>query len=95
MIKLWQLLLRADLPSGPLDETRFTVFGLGDSAYERFCWASKKVIWWMESLGAREFYPGCTQMSENNSGRCRLFWIYFVLVRLTGSVDTMASSGRG
>ena len=37
MIKPWQVLLRADLPSDLLDETRFTVFGLGDSAYERFC----------------------------------------------------------
>ena len=60
MIKLWQLLLRADLPSDLFDETRFTVFGLGDSAYERFCWASKKVIWGMASLGASEFYPSCT-----------------------------------
>ena len=95
MLKLWKLLLRADLPSDLFDEMRFAISGLGDSAYERFCWASKTVTRRMASLGASEFYPSCTQMSKNDSGKCQLFWMHFVLVRLTGSVDTMASWGRG
>ncbi|KIM26533.1 hypothetical protein M408DRAFT_330504 [Serendipita vermifera MAFF 305830] len=35
----------------------FTVFGLGDSAYERFCWASKMLVRRLLSLGAMEFHP--------------------------------------
>ena len=68
MIKLWQLLLRVDLPSDLFDEIYFTVFGFGDSAYERFCWASKKVIRRMESLGAAEFHPSCHADEQERFG---------------------------
>ena len=44
MTILWQLLLRADLPNNPYDETHFTVLGLGDSAYEWFCWAARNFL---------------------------------------------------
>ena len=68
MIKLWQLLLRADLLNDLFDETCFTVFGLGDSAYERFCWASKKLVRRMESLGAKEFHPSCHADEQERFG---------------------------
>lgn len=57
MKPLWQQLLRADLPTNLFDEMEFTVFGLGDSAYERFCWASKMLVRRLLSLGAVEFHP--------------------------------------
>lgn len=57
MKPLWQQLLRADLPANLFDEMEFTVFGLGDSAYERFCWASKMLVRRLLSLGAVEFHP--------------------------------------
>ena len=68
MIKLWKLLLRGDLLSDLFDETSFTVFGLGDSAYERFCWASKKLVRRMESLGAKEFHPSCHADEQERFG---------------------------
>jgi len=57
MKPLWQQLLRPTLPPNLFDEMDFTVFGLGDSAYERFCWASKMLVRRLLSLGAMEFHP--------------------------------------
>lgn len=54
MSPLWNMLLRSDLPEDILEELSFAVFGLGDSAYEKFCWAAKKLSRRLESLGAKE-----------------------------------------
>ncbi|KAG8901677.1 NAPDH-dependent diflavin reductase, partial [Tulasnella sp. 403] len=57
MAGLWRALIRADLPSDLLDHMRFAVFGLGDSSYERFNWAAKKLQRRLISLGAVEILP--------------------------------------
>ncbi|KAG8901255.1 NAPDH-dependent diflavin reductase, partial [Tulasnella sp. 417] len=54
MMTLWRTLLRSDLPTDLLDATHFAVFGLGDSGYERFNWAAKKLQRRLLSLGAME-----------------------------------------
>ncbi|KAG8996376.1 NAPDH-dependent diflavin reductase [Tulasnella sp. JGI-2019a] len=54
MSRLWQTLLRSDLPEDLLDEMQFAVFGLGDSGYERFNWAAKKLQRRLLVLGGRE-----------------------------------------
>ncbi|KAG8942817.1 NAPDH-dependent diflavin reductase [Tulasnella sp. 419] len=54
MSHLWRNLIRSDLPSDLLDSMEFAVFGLGDSGYERFNWAAKKLQRRLENLGARE-----------------------------------------
>lgn len=54
MSQLWHMLLRADLPPDILEDLNFAVFGLGDSSYEKFCWAAKKLSRRLLSLGARE-----------------------------------------
>ena len=54
MTPLWNLLLRSDLPTDLFDETEFAVFGLGDTAYEKFCWPAKKLCRRMQSLGSTE-----------------------------------------
>ncbi|KAL1759766.1 hypothetical protein FB107DRAFT_204590 [Schizophyllum commune] len=51
---LFNLLLRADLPHDLFDELSFTVFGLGDSAYEKFCWPAKVLNARLRGLGAHE-----------------------------------------
>ncbi len=56
MTPLWNNLLRSDLPSDALEDLLFSVFGLGDSGYEKFCWAAKKLSRRMSSLGATEIY---------------------------------------
>ncbi|EJD05242.1 riboflavin synthase domain-like protein [Fomitiporia mediterranea MF3/22] len=58
MTPMWNMLLRADLPPDIFEDLHFAVFGLGDSAYEKFCWAAKKLSRRMLSLGAREI---CTR----------------------------------
>ena len=56
MTPLWQNLLRSDLPPDAFQDLLFSVFGLGDSGYEKFCWVAKKLSRRMVSLGAVEFY---------------------------------------
>ncbi|KAI5984237.1 riboflavin synthase domain-like protein [Pisolithus marmoratus] len=57
MTPLWNLLLRSDLPRDLFEDLDFCVFGLGDSAYERFCWPAKKLSRRLLYLGAHEVCP--------------------------------------
>lgn len=54
MTSLWRMLLRSDLPVDLFEDLSFAVFGLGDTSYEKFCWAAKKLGRRMSSLGATE-----------------------------------------
>jgi sulfite reductase alpha subunit-like flavoprotein len=51
---MWKTLLRSDLPPDLFDDLSFAVFGLGDTAYEKFCWPAKKLCRRLLSLGATE-----------------------------------------
>ncbi|KAF7318067.1 NAD(P)H-dependent diflavin oxidoreductase 1 [Mycena chlorophos] len=55
MNTMWKALLRSDLPPDLFDDLSFAVFGLGDSAYEKFCWPAKKLARRLHVLGAQEF----------------------------------------
>ncbi|KAJ6460363.1 hypothetical protein C8R47DRAFT_1161017 [Mycena vitilis] len=54
MSLMWKTLLRSDLPADLFDDLSFAVFGLGDTAYEKFCWPAKKLSRRLASLGATE-----------------------------------------
>ncbi|WVW78975.1 NADPH-dependent diflavin oxidoreductase 1 [Kwoniella bestiolae CBS 10118] len=54
MMDLWKALLRSNLPDDILEDVHFTLFGLGDSSYERFCYAGKILARRMEGLGANK-----------------------------------------
>jgi sulfite reductase alpha subunit-like flavoprotein len=54
MTELWNTLLRSDLPEDLFEGLPFAVFGLGDTSYESFNWAAKKLSRRMQSLGAEE-----------------------------------------
>ena len=43
MINSWKFLIRKDIPEGSLSNLNFTVFGLGDSSYEKFNAIAKKL----------------------------------------------------
>ncbi|KIK57477.1 hypothetical protein GYMLUDRAFT_229030 [Collybiopsis luxurians FD-317 M1] len=58
MTVLWNILLRSDLPEDLFEDLHFTVFGLGDTAYEKFCWPAKRLTRRLESLGAVKFCQG-------------------------------------
>lgn len=54
MTSLWNMLLRSDLPEDLFEDLSFAVFGLGDTAYEKFCWPAKLLSRRLASLGATE-----------------------------------------
>ncbi|PSR76808.1 hypothetical protein PHLCEN_2v8189 [Hermanssonia centrifuga] len=54
MTPFWNMLLRSDLPHDLFDHLEFAVFGLGDSAYDKFCWPAKLLSRRLSSLGATE-----------------------------------------
>lgn len=56
MINSWRFLLRKDLPSGSLSQLKFTVFGLGDSTYDKFNAMAKKLTQRCLDLGASLFH---------------------------------------
>jgi len=56
MINAWRFLLRKDLPSMSLANLRFTVFGLGDSSYDKFNAMAKKLTQRLLDLGAQLFH---------------------------------------
>ncbi|THH17031.1 hypothetical protein EW146_g3703 [Bondarzewia mesenterica] len=57
MTPLWNMLLRSDLPPDLFEDLEYAVFGLGDTAYEKFCWPAKKLDRRLKSLGAAEICP--------------------------------------
>ncbi|EIW68114.1 NADPH-ferrihemoprotein reductase [Tremella mesenterica] len=52
MLPLWTALLRTSLPRDILEDVHFALFGLGDSSYEKFCYAGKMLLRRLEGLGA-------------------------------------------
>lgn len=56
MTSAWRFLLRKDLPAGSLSALKFTVFGLGDSSYDKFNAMAKKLTQRLLDLGATLFH---------------------------------------
>ena len=54
MKSFWQFLLRRSLASNSLEKLRVAVFGLGDSSYEKFNAAARKLNTRLKQLGATE-----------------------------------------
>ena len=52
MKPLWSALLRSSLPTNILEDVNFALYGLGDSSYEKFCYAGKMLARRMEGLSA-------------------------------------------
>lgn len=51
MTPLWSMLLRADLPHDLFEDMQFSIFGLGDTAYEQFCWPARRLERRLLNLG--------------------------------------------
>lgn len=65
---LWNMLLRKDLPDDILDDVSFTVFGVGDSGYERFNWAGKILRRRLLGLGGVEFIDSAEWWADERAG---------------------------
>ncbi len=61
MTPLWNKLLSSRLPQDLFEDLQFAVFGLGDTAYDKFCWPAKLLSKRLISLGA-------TQVCERGEG---------------------------
>ncbi len=68
MTSLWNMLLRSDLPADLFEDMQFTVFGLGDTSYEKFCWPAKRLARRLENLGARKFCEAAEGDEQHLSG---------------------------
>jgi sulfite reductase alpha subunit-like flavoprotein len=85
---LWASLLRAGLPSDLFEDVQYAVFGLGDTAYERFCWPAKLLDRRLAALGA---VPVCARGEGDEQHRLgyvhgsgHLFFVLSTLSALTG-----------
>lgn len=67
MHKFMKFLLRSDLPSNIFSHFNFSVFGLGDSSYDKFNFASKRLYRRMQQLGAKDFVGFRGEGDERNS----------------------------
>ncbi|OJD18209.1 hypothetical protein AJ78_01767 [Emergomyces pasteurianus Ep9510] len=61
----WKSLLLKKLPPTFLRGVKFALFGLGDSSYPKFNWASRKLYKRLLQLGAYELYP-CGEADEQH-----------------------------
>ncbi|KAJ0394625.1 hypothetical protein P43SY_006462 [Pythium insidiosum] len=57
--KLWRFLKRRTQPKNLLQHVVFTVLGLGDTNYDKFCYMGKSIDKRMTELGAQRFYDMC------------------------------------
>lgn len=57
MKRFWKFLLRKNLPTNSLIHLKYAVLGLGDSSYQKFNFAAKKLNKRLAQLGAVELIP--------------------------------------
>lgn len=57
MRQFWRLLLRKYLPTTLLSNVKYGILGLGDSSYQKFNFAAKKLNRRLMQLGAKELLP--------------------------------------
>lgn len=57
MRQFWRLLLRKNLPTTLLSNVKYGILGLGDSSYQKFNFAAKKLNRRLMQLGAKELLP--------------------------------------
>lgn len=57
MLGFWKFLLQKHLSSTSLSSVEVAVFGLGDSSYEKYNAAARRLMMRMKQLGARELLP--------------------------------------
>uniref|UniRef100_H3HCW1 Methionine synthase reductase n=1 Tax=Phytophthora ramorum TaxID=164328 RepID=H3HCW1_PHYRM len=57
--KFWRYVKRRTQPDDMLAKLRYTVLGLGDTNYDKFCFMGKGIERRMRELGAQSFYEFC------------------------------------
>lgn len=68
MRSMWTGLLRRSLPASWLSNIRYAVFGLGDSSYEKFNAAARKLYVRLQQLGATPLLPLANGLGDDQAG---------------------------
>ena len=87
MKRFWSELLRVNMP--PLPKLSYTVFGLGDSSYEHYNFASKKLYRRLEQLGAKTI---CVRGEGDEQSACGIddgFYAWFENLCLALDLSTV------
>lgn len=77
MKRFWQFLLRRNLPTSSLKDLNFACLGLGDSSYEFFNYAAKRLRKRLLNLSAKELVPLglCDDQHDHGPGAAAIPWI--------------------
>lgn len=81
MKTFWKFLLRKDLPSSSLSSVYFSVFGLGDSSYDKFNVVAKRLNKRLLQLGAAELIPLTLADDQHELGYDAAFDPWFQILR--------------
>ncbi|XP_014467335.1 PREDICTED: NADPH-dependent diflavin oxidoreductase 1 [Dinoponera quadriceps] len=68
MRRFWRLLLRKNLPVNMLQDLKYGILGLGDSFYQKFNFAAKKLNKRLAQLGGEELLPIGLADDQHNLG---------------------------
>lgn len=68
MRQFWKLLLRKNLPASMLRSLKYGILGLGDSSYQKFNFAAKKLNRRLAQLGGEELLPIGLADDQHNLG---------------------------
>ncbi|KAK6603967.1 flavodoxin [Botrytis cinerea] len=79
--RFWNSLLRKRLPPNCLSHVNFTTFGLGDSSYAKFNFASRKLHKRLEQLGGNEIYPRGEADEQHDEGIDGTFLSWYIDLR--------------
>ncbi|KAK3991334.1 NADPH-dependent diflavin oxidoreductase 1 [Cladorrhinum sp. PSN332] len=86
--KFWKNLRREKLTnSNCLDSVKFTIFGLGDSSYQKFNWAARKLQVRLLQLGASEFFRAGEGDERHDNGIDSIYLHWFQDLRATLLAD--------
>ncbi|KAK4166793.1 NADPH-dependent diflavin oxidoreductase 1 [Cladorrhinum sp. PSN259] len=82
--KFWKNLRREKLTnSNCLRSVRFTIFGLGDSSYQKFNWAARKLQVRLLQLGASEFFRAGEADERHDNGIDSIYLPWYQDLRAT------------
>ena len=84
MRTFWKLILNKSLEDDFLENMNYTIFGLGDSSYEKFNLTSKMLDKRLEQLGAMKFFPIGLGDDQHDFGWEGEFdpWLYKLIIKL-------------
>jgi len=96
-IEFWNRLSKATKDNTSLTNMKFTVLGLGDSSYSKFCEAGRLVNEKFEKLGGKRFFPYTTldDQSDKDQEEEVNKWIQDMLKNLTNSTNGDGNSNNG